>query len=338
MATDFEKYKPFDAGAGANVTEDDWRGMQRRISVAGVMRNVMNECNVIPFSGMTIVVDTGEVWIESYWGQTTNWLQLGVAANSSGSTRYDLVVARVDWVLNKVMVEIVQGTSGGPPAPTRDTSKWEIPLAVIVVANGAVTISAANIKDARQWGGPPVTTVPDDWSWYQDKISSSLRFNVNGDAAAVNTNLYVVRIQSLGEQMCSKIRMCPTVLPIAGTTVVRIFYGPRLDLLNNFIDPTTSTFLYGGTAGAVHESAFTPRLFRAGENVAIAVRGASTTTAASLANVAVTSTANMSTFLNPDATNGPVVTAFKTATMPSTLNLLDGSWTMRDRVWWAALA
>lgn len=338
MATDFDDYAPFDDGPGADVTEDTWRAMMRRGNIAGVARNVMNELRVTAnSSGMQVFVDTGEVVIESYWGQNNIAKTLGITSNATGSTRYDMVVARADWVLNKVVFDVLVGTTV-PPAPTRDNTKWEVPLGIIVVTNGAVTITAAQALDARQWGGPPVMTVPDDYSWWNDKISSATRMSINGDAPAVNTNLYVVRLQSLGEQMVSKIRMCPSVLPVGGTTQVRIFYGPRLDMLTNFIDPTVSTFLYGGSAGAVHESAFTPRLFRAGENVAIAVRGASTSTAATLINCAATSTVALTSFLNPDPTNGPMVTAFKTATMPTTLNLLDGSWSNRDRVWWAALA
>jgi hypothetical protein len=339
VATDFDLYAPFDDGPGADVTEDTWRAMMRRGNIAGVARNVLNELRVTANgSGMQVFVDTGESVIESYWGQSSGSKTLGITSNASGSTRYDMVVARADWVLNKLVFDVNIGTASGPPFPTRDNTKWEVPLAVVAVTNGAVTILATQVYDCRQWGGPPVITVPDDYSWYGDKISSATRLSINGDAPAVNTNLYVVRLQSLGEQMCSKIRMCPSVLPVGGTTQVRIFYGARLDMLTSFIDPTTSTFLYGGSAGAVHESAFTPRLFRAGENIAIAVRGASTTTAATLINCAATSTVSLSAFLNPDPVNGPMVTTFKTNTMPTNLNLLDGTWSNRDRVWWAALA
>jgi hypothetical protein len=335
VATDFEVYAPFDAGPGANVTEDTWRAMMRRGNIAGVARNVTNELKVIPSSGMTIAVMEGECVIESYWGQTNSWLALTVPSNATGSTRLDYVVARADWVLNKVDVDIVTGTASLPTL-TRDTSKWEIPLAVLSVPNGAVTISSANILDARQWGGPPVMTVTDDFALYADRISTCRRFDVNADNSHVNTNLYISRMHSLGEQTVSQINMYPTVLPVAGTVQVRIFRGPRGDMLNTFIDPTTSTFLYGGSASAVHSSAIPVTTFRAGEMVVIAIRAASTTTAPSLAtNVTSAGGGTIGNLTTPTAN---FVTGFKTAAMPTTLNIWDGSWNQRDRVFWCSLS
>lgn len=338
MATVLDTYAPFDAGPGANVTEDTWRAMMRRGNIAGVVKGVGGE--LLPFgdsTGMQIKIPAGECVIESYWGSSTSTKTLAVTANATGSTRYDLVVARANWVANTVEFDVVAGTTV-PPAVTRNTSMWEVPLAVVTVTNGAVTITAAQVQDARQWGGPPVTTVTDDFLWWGDKLSTCSRFNVTGDNTVTNTNLYVARMHSLGEQTCSEIRLCPAVLPVAGTTTVRIFRGYRLDQLTTFVDPTTSTFLYGGTAGAVHSSAIPTQTFRAGETIVIAVAGASTTTASSLASNAVTMAVNSSTFLNPSTSAGPMVTAFRTTVMPTTMNLLDGSWTKRDRVFWAALA
>jgi hypothetical protein len=340
VATNFDAYAPFDAGPGANVTEDTWRAMMRRGNIAGVVKNVTNELNTFGDStGMQVKVDTGECVIESYWGQNNSIKTLGITSNSSGFTRIDTVVARANWVDNTVEFDVLVGTPNAPtgPLPTRDNTKWEIPLGLVVVANGAVTIASTAVFDMRQWGGPPVMTVTDDYSLYADKLSSCRRFDVNGEIQVANGNLYVSRMHSLGEQVCSKIRLCVNVLPVAGTTTVRIFRGFRYDNITSFIDPTTSTFLYGGTAGTVHESTFTPTLFRAGETICIGVLGLSTTTAAQLAQNQVPGAVNMSGFLNPGTVS---VTMFKSsvASMPTGFNLSDGSWFKRDRVFWAALA
>lgn len=339
-ATAMDSYAPFDAGAGANVTEDGWRAMMRRGNIAGVVKGQLLE--LLPFgdsTGMFVKVSTGETVIEGYWGQVASTKTLTIGANVSGSTRLDVVVARAQWANNVVEVDVIQGTPGsGAPSVTRDSTKWEIPLGIVTVINGAATIAAADVKDARQWGGPPVSTVSDDFLLYQDRLSTCPRFNVASDNAVTNGSLYVSRLHSLGEQTCTEIRLCPTVLPVGGTTTVRIFRGYRQDQLTTFVDPTTSTFLYGGTAAAVHVSAIPTTTFRAGETIVIAVAGASTSTTATLCTNAVTFTGVASTFLNPNTSTGPMVTAFKTASMPTTLNLLDGSWTRRDRVFWAALA
>src|SRR5690242_6633787 len=207
MAASMDSYAPFDSGAGSNVTEDGWRAMMRRGNISGVVKGQGSE--LLPFgdsSGMQVKVPTGEAVIEGYWGQVASTKTLPISSNSSGSTRLDLVVARAHWGNNVVEVDVITGTPGsGVPGVTRDSVRWEIPLAVVTVANGAATISAANVTDARQWGGPPVTTVTDDFLWWGDKISSCSRFNVTGDNAVTNNNLYVVRMHSLGEKTVSLI-------------------------------------------------------------------------------------------------------------------------------------
>lgn len=338
MATDLDAYAPFDAGPGASVTEDTWRAMMRRGNIAGVARNVMNELNTFGDStGMQIKIDTGEAVIESYWGQNNSIKVLGITSNSSGSTRIDTVVCRANWVTNKLEFDVLIGTPGAPtgPTPTRDNTKWEIPLGLVVVANAAVTIASNVVFDMRQWGGPPVMTITDDFSLYGDRLSSCRRFDVNGEIPVANGNIYVSRMHSLGEQVCSKIRLCVNVLPVAGTTTVRIFRGFRYDNITSFIDPTTSTFLYGGTAGTVHESTFTPTLFRAGETICIGVAASGTTTAAQLAQNQVPGAVNMSGFLNPGTVS---TTMFKAGAMPTGFNLSDGSWFKRDRIFWSSLA
>lgn len=344
MAINVDQYMPFDSGPGANVTEDGWRSMMRRGTISGVVRGQGNELLTYGNStGMFVYVSTGECVIESYWGQVAAQAPqpLSIPANTSGSTRYDLAIVRADWVNNVINLDILVGTAGNgfPPSPTRNTSKWEIPLAVIKVVNGASTINAADVYDARQWGGPPVVTNTDDYLLFGDRISTCSRYNVTGSSAVSNGNLYVCRLHSPGEQTVSQIRMLSSTLPVGGTTQVRIFRGPRADLLTSYIDPNTSTFLYGGSVDTVHSSAIPTTTFRAGEVIAIAVYGSGTTTAASIITNAVTwSAGNAANFLNP-STSTTVTSAFKgVASMPTTLNLLDGSWSLRDRVFWAALA
>lgn len=343
MALNMDTYAPFDSGAGANVTEDGWRAMMRRGNIAGVVRNVGSELLVFGDStGMQVKVPDGEVVIEGYWGSVATGTPkvLTIASNSSGQTRIDTVIARANWVTNVVELDVLTGTPGVAtgPYPTRDSSKWEIPLALVSVATGSVTIASTVVFDVRQWGGPPVMTTTDDFRLWGDRISTCPRFNVSGDAAVVNTNVYVAAMVSPGDQLITKIKMCPAILPVGGTTTVRIFRGFRYDNLVTFIDPTTSTFLYGGTAGQEHVSAITPTTFRAGEYIAIAVAASGTSTQAALVqNAVLFSNGTSEAFLNPQGT-GIWTTAFKTAGMPTAINLADGSWVRRSRVFWTALA
>lgn len=83
---------------------------------------------------------------------TTN---LAIASNSSGSTRIDIIVARVKDTeyadaSNAKTIEVVQGTAGAgvPATPTRC-----LKLAEVTVANGATSITNANIAESRVWAG-----------------------------------------------------------------------------------------------------------------------------------------------------------------------------------------
>lgn len=86
----------------------------------------------------------GHIW---YAGSSVTTVSIG--ANTSGSTRVDLVTLRLNRTTWDVNLTVVQGTPGaGAPAPTwslSTTGVWDLPLATVTVANNASTISAANV-------------------------------------------------------------------------------------------------------------------------------------------------------------------------------------------------
>ncbi len=88
------------------------------------------------------------------WYSGTSDNILSIAANASGSTRKDIVVLRLTRSTWAVTAAIVQGTPGaGNPSLTQDatggtTGVWEIPLAVVTVANGAATIASGDVVDS----------------------------------------------------------------------------------------------------------------------------------------------------------------------------------------------
>ncbi|MCO6011406.1 hypothetical protein NE236_41300 [Actinoallomurus purpureus] len=84
------------------------------------------------------------------WASGTSEFNLTIAANTSGKTRIDTVVIRLDkstWNANCV---VRQGTPGaGAPTLQRDagdTGLWEIPAADVTVLNGAASIAGGNVK------------------------------------------------------------------------------------------------------------------------------------------------------------------------------------------------
>jgi hypothetical protein len=150
-------YAPFDTGAGAGVMEATWRDMMKHMlgSASGVVRGFGNNCNTFGDStGMQVKVDTGEGWVRGHYAKFTSIKILAVASNASGNPRVDRVVMRADFVNNTIAVDVVTGTPAGSPvapAVTQNTSIWETSLATIAVANGAVTVSAANVTDDRSY-------------------------------------------------------------------------------------------------------------------------------------------------------------------------------------------
>lgn len=79
-----------------------------------------------------------------------------LAVNSSGSTRVDLVVLRLDRTDWSVRVKVVQGTPGaGTPAPITNPpggspDYFDVPLAAVTVANGATSL-ASNTVAQKAW-------------------------------------------------------------------------------------------------------------------------------------------------------------------------------------------
>lgn len=79
-----------------------------------------------------------------------------LAANTSGSTRVDLVVLRLNRADWSVTVQVVQGTPGASaPSATRDpstagTGVYEIELATVTVANNATTLAASTVAE-KAW-------------------------------------------------------------------------------------------------------------------------------------------------------------------------------------------
>jgi hypothetical protein len=102
------------------------------------------DCAVTASGGMNISIATGEAYIRGDFTHTGDPQVLTVTNNASGSTRYDLVVIHVDLAMGTAEYRI----NAGNLDPTQNNSVWELPLAGIAVANGAVSLVGA-IQDLR---------------------------------------------------------------------------------------------------------------------------------------------------------------------------------------------
>lgn len=95
-------------------------------------------------TGLDISVSAGTAKISGDFSSDSP-ATLTVSANASGGTRYDLVVARVQLGTTNAELAIKTGNLN----PQQDSTIWELPLAMITVANGAVSITNTNITDLR---------------------------------------------------------------------------------------------------------------------------------------------------------------------------------------------
>lgn len=105
---------------------------------------------------MAVVVRAGSAFVCDRWYHNNLPIILPIAANTSGLVRFDRVVLRKRWVEGTIRAVVLTGVpsknDAQPPALTQnDGIQWEISLAVIEVASGAVAINAADITDEREF-------------------------------------------------------------------------------------------------------------------------------------------------------------------------------------------
>jgi hypothetical protein len=101
---------------------------------------------------MQVKVPTGQVWIQGHWGKVSSQKTLALTAAHATLARKDLVVARADFVNDRIELDVITGTphaSPSLPAVTQTSSIHEIALAEVDVAAAATTIASGNVTDRR---------------------------------------------------------------------------------------------------------------------------------------------------------------------------------------------
>lgn len=157
-----QTYFPFDSGQGANVTESQWSKMAQYWLGTGVLKGVLNELLVYADStGMQVKVKSGRSWIQGHFFESDAEEILPINTANATNPRIDRIILRLDWNVNTIQLAVLQGTpatSPSVPALTKNTSRWEIPLAQIRVNAGATTIASANVTDERVYSQQPYVT------------------------------------------------------------------------------------------------------------------------------------------------------------------------------------
>ena len=159
----FNTLGPFDSILPLNQV--NWASYFSPSIPDGVIAGLDDELKVYAnSSGMVVYVKSGECRARTHRGVLSALATLDIAASDLTYDRIDLVVARVTYGNPSTMVIAVKtgvpAASPAVPALTQTAGDcWEIPLASVSVASGAVTIAAVDVTDLRfvyQAGGTAV--------------------------------------------------------------------------------------------------------------------------------------------------------------------------------------
>lgn len=100
-------------------------------------------------AGMSVLLNIGTALVYGTTYENDSALTLAITANASGNSRIDTIVLRKSWISQTVRAVVLTGTPAASPTPPSLTQilgvTWEIPIADILVANAAVSISNSNI-------------------------------------------------------------------------------------------------------------------------------------------------------------------------------------------------
>ena len=148
-----EKYFPFRSVLGdRKYSAEDWAAYFAQFIGNGVFYNSADRLKVAEYDGMKVKVQKGAGFVEGrmYLLEEDQIVKLDTA--DGVVDRIDRIVLRCDYNNRLMTVAVKKGGYGAnPTAPklTRDTGVYELALADVYIAAGAVTITAANITDQR---------------------------------------------------------------------------------------------------------------------------------------------------------------------------------------------
>jgi len=146
---------PFTSVTGdRQYSASEWRDYFGKLIKNGVIQNDGNVVAVVQqvSANKTVSVGTGSVFINGVMFINDSAKTLSITDNTSGNSRKDRIVARLNYTDRKIEFGVLIGTpAGSPVAPTltRNTTVYELGIADITLANGFSTIVTANILDTR---------------------------------------------------------------------------------------------------------------------------------------------------------------------------------------------
>ena len=120
----------------------------------GVYASPANQLKVSPANGkMAVNVAVGKAWINGYFYELSDSAkELVIATGDANNPRIDKVVCSLNLSNRLIELKVIQGAASAnpqPPAHSREDEVFDLVLAEVAVAAGAVELSAEDITDKR---------------------------------------------------------------------------------------------------------------------------------------------------------------------------------------------
>ena len=142
---------PFDQQA---VDEAQWSRMMRSARETGLVYGSRHELNMTNGSGLQVVVDSGESWVQGYFYSNDMPVALTILPNTSGLTRLDSVVLRLVPDQNRITLGVVEGTPSAsprlPPLVQTEDGVFESALWGVTVPSNIPHLDPDGFMDQRR--------------------------------------------------------------------------------------------------------------------------------------------------------------------------------------------
>lgn len=118
----------------------------------GIYPNPSTNLAVTAAAGMNISVAAGKGWINGYYYENTDALNMTIDVADGVLKRIDRVVLRLDQVNRQIILAVLKGTPASSPvalALTKTTDIYELALSDVLINNGDTSVIQANITDQR---------------------------------------------------------------------------------------------------------------------------------------------------------------------------------------------
>lgn len=111
----------------------------------GVFISPVNQCKVIPGTGLSVIVTEGWAFINGMWYHNDGQKQINLVNNQTSNNRVDSIRLRYSEVNKSILALSFTGDTD----IVRGEATYDLKLADVIVPSFAVEVSAANITDTR---------------------------------------------------------------------------------------------------------------------------------------------------------------------------------------------